>query len=150
MEKNAVDGLTELATYAKSKNINVIVENHGGLSSNGLLLAEVIEIVNMDNCGTLPDFGNFCITNNSNGGCSEMYDKYKGVRELIPYAKAISAKSYNFDASGKETEIDYTKMLQIVKDAGYKGFIGVEYEGNVLGEEAGILATKELILKITK
>lgn len=149
-KKNSVDGLTKLSTYAKTKNINVIVENHGGLSSNGAMLAEVMEMVNMDNCGTLPDFGNFCITNNSDGGCADMYDIYTGVTELMPRAKAVSAKSHDFDADGNETEIDYTKMLQIVKDAGYKGFIGVEYEGDILGEEAGIIATKELILKAAK
>lgn len=149
-KKNSVDGLTKLSTYAKTKNINVIVENHGGLSSNGAMLAEVMDMVNMDNCGTLPDFGNFCITNNSDGGCADMYDIYKGVTELMPRAKAVSAKSHDFDAAGNETEIDYTKMLQIVKDAGYKGFIGVEYEGDILGEEAGIIATKELILKAAK
>ena len=149
-KKNAVDGLTKLATYAKTKNINVIVENHGGLSSNGAMLARVMEIINMDNCGTLPDFGNFCITKNSDASCANMYNRYKGVTELMPHAKAVSAKSYNFDAAGNETEINYTKMLQIVKGSGYKGFIGVEYEGDILGEEAGILATKELILKVTK
>ncbi len=153
-KKNSVDGLTKLSIYAKTKNINVIVENHGGLSSNGAMLAEVIEMVNMDNCGTLPDFGNFCITRKDPkdyaAGCADMYDIYKGVTELMPRAKAVSAKSHDFDAAGNETEIDYAKMLQIVKDAGYKGFIGVEYEGNILGEEAGILATKELILKAAK
>jgi len=148
---NSVDGLTQLASYARDKNINIIVENHGGLSSNGALLAQVMQTVNMDNCGTLPDFGNFCIKrkdpNDYSAGCAEMYDIYQGVTELMPFAKAVSAKSHNFDAEGNETEIDYVKMLQIVKDAGYSGFIGVEYEGSVLSEEEGILATKELLLK---
>lgn len=151
---NAVDGLTQLATYAKDKNINIIVENHGGLSSNAALLAEVMSKVNMDNCGTLPDFGNFCIRRNDpsdySKGCAEMYDIYKGVEELMPFAKAVSAKSHNFDEAGNETEIDYGKMLQIVKDAGYTGFIGVEYEGNELGEEDGIIATRDLILREAK
>lgn len=153
-KKNSIDGLTKLATYAKTKNINVIVENHGGLSSNAAMLTEVMTAVNMDNCGTLPDFGNFCIKRkdpeNYAAGCAEMYDFYKGVSELMPQAKAVSAKSHDFDTTGNETEIDYFKMLQIVKEAGYKGFIGVEYEGNILGEEAGILATKELLLKAAK
>lgn len=148
---NSVDGLTQLATYAAEKNINILVENHGGLSSNAALLAEVMAKVNMDNCGTLPDFGNFCIRRNDpedySSGCAEMYDLYKGVSELMPYAKAVSAKSHNFDEAGNETEIDYTKMLQIVKDAGYTGYIGVEYEGNELGEIEGIMATKALMLK---
>ncbi len=148
---NSVDGLTQLATYAKDKGINILVENHGGLSSNAAMLARVMSEVNMDNCGTLPDFGNFCIRRNDpadySSGCAEMYDIYQGVKELMPFAKAVSAKSHNFDASGNETEIDYTKMLQIVKDAGYKGFIGVEYEGNEMGEKEGIMATKALMLK---
>ena len=151
---NAVDGLTQLATYAKDKNINIIVENHGGLSSNAALLAEVMSKVNMENCGTLPDFGNFCIRRNDPAdytkGCAEMYDIYKGVEELMPYAKAVSAKSHNFDEAGNGTEIDYGKMLQIVKNAGYSGFIGVEYEGNELGEEEGIIATRDLILREAK
>jgi sugar phosphate isomerase/epimerase len=147
-QKNAVDGLTKLALYAKDKNINVIVENHGGLSSNAAMLAKVMEMVGMDNCGTLPDFGNFCVKRKANdAGCEEMYDIYKGVSELMPFAKAVSAKSHNFDDAGNEREIDYVKMLQIVKDAGYSGFIGVEYEGSELSEEAGIIATRDLMLK---
>lgn len=143
---NSVDALTQLAAYAKEKNIEVIVENHGGLSSNAAMLADVMTKVNMDNCGTLPDFGNFCITRTETG-CAEEYDKYKGVKELMVHAKAVSAKSHNFDAEGNETDIDYPRILQIVKDAGYTGYIGVEYEGNELGEEAGIIATRDLILK---
>ncbi|WP_422082558.1 sugar phosphate isomerase/epimerase family protein [Ulvibacterium sp.] len=150
----SVDSLTQLATYAKDKNINVIVENHGGLSSNGAMVADVMETVNMDNCGTLPDFGNFCIRRNDpedyRKGCAEMYDIYQGVTELMQHAKAVSAKSHEFDANGNETQIDYTKMLQIVKDAGYTGYIGVEYEGSELTEEEGILATRELMLNAAK
>lgn len=150
---NSVDGLTRLATYAKDKNINVIVENHGGLSSNGQLLAKVMETVAMDNCGTLPDFGNFCLKVEVVDGkwnCLEKYDYYQGVTELMPHAKAVSAKTHEFDAMGQETEIDYVKMLKIVKEAGYEGFIGVEYEGQGLGEEEGIMATKKLLLESAK
>ena len=150
-KKNSVDALTKLATYAKTKNIEVIVENHGGLSSNAGMLADVMETVNMDNCGNLPDFGNFCIRRNDpedyGSGCAEMYDIYKGVKEMMPRAKAVSAKAHNFNSDGNETDIDYVKMLQIVKDAGYAGYIGVEYEGSELSEEAGIMATKDLMLK---
>ena len=146
---NAVDGLTKLATYAATKNINVLVENHGGLSSNGALHAEVMKAVNMDNCGSLPDFGNFCITR-SKDGCAEEYDNYKGIAELMPYAKAVSAKSHDFDAEGNETKLDYPRILKIVKDAGYTGFIGVEYEGSILSEEQGIIATRDLLIKAGK
>lgn len=147
---SAIDGLTKLSTYAKTKNINILVENHGGLSSNAALHAEVMKAVNLDNCGTLPDFGNFCIARNEDNSCKEDYDKYKGVQELMPYAKAVSAKSNDFDEQGNAIDIDYAKLLQIVKDAGYTGFIGVEYEGSVLDEEAGIKATKDLMLKVAK
>lgn len=146
---NSVDGLNQLGGYAKEKNINVIVENHGGLSSNGAMLADVMATVDMDNVGTLPDFGNFCIER-SDDGCADMYNIYKGVEELMPYAKSVSAKTHDFDAEGNETQIDYVKMLQIVKDHGYTSFIGVEYEGSELSEEAGIIATKELMLKAAK
>lgn len=152
--RNSVDGLKSLAHYAQGKNVNVLVENHGGLSSNAALLAQVMQEVNMENCGTLPDFGNFCIRRNDSedwqAGCAEEYDRYKGVRELMPYAKAVSAKSNNFDASGDEVAIDYVRMLQMVKDAGYTGYIGVEYEGKALSEEEGIVATRELLLKAAK
>jgi len=150
----AVDGLSKLAAYAINKKINVIVENHGYLSSNAALLVEVIKAVNATNCGVLPDFGNFCLKRE--GGkrweakCIEEYDRYKGVAEMMPVAKAVSAKSYDFDENGDETTIDYKKMLQIVKDAGYTGFIGVEYEGSRLSEEEGTVATKNLLLKIAE
>ena len=151
---NSIDGLSKLSTYAKDKNINIIVENHGGLSSNAAMLAEVMTAVNMDNCGTLPDFGNFCIKRKDpkdyTAGCAESYDIYKGVEELMPHAKAVSAKAHNFDEAGNEREIDYVKMLQIVKDAGYRGHIGVEYEGSEMSEEEGIIATKELLLNAAK
>lgn len=146
---SSVDGLKQLGAFGKENNINIIVENHGGLSSNAELLAKVMSEVNMDNVGTLPDFGNFCIKRTKTG-CDDMYDIYKGVKELMPYAKAVSAKSYVFDANGNERNIDYAKMLQIVKDAGYKGFIGVEYEGSELGEEEGIIATRDLLVNASK
>lgn len=147
---SAVDGLTKLSTYAKTKNINVLVENHGGLSSNGALHAAVMKEVNLDNCGSLPDFGNFCITRNEDWSCKEEYDKYKGIAELMPYAKAVSAKSNDFDADGNAIDIDYARILKMVKEAGYTGYIGVEYEGSILNEEAGIKATKDLMLKVAK
>lgn len=150
-KSNSVDGLTKLATYAKDKNINILVENHGGLSSNGELLADVMKTVAMDNCGTLPDFGNFCIERKPDSrDCLNEYDKYKGVRELMPYAKAVSAKSNNFNAEGYDTGIDYVKMLGIVKEAGYTGYIGVEFEGTEISEEAGIIATRDLLLKASQ
>ena len=146
----SVEGLTGLCEFAKTMGINIIVENHGGLSSNGSLLAQVMKKTNLDNCGTLPDFGNFCIAHSwgNDPTCEEWYDMYKGVAELIPYAKSVSAKSYDFDDNGNETKIDYAKMMKIVKQNNYDGYIGVEYEGSRLGEKKGILATKNLIQRL--
>ena len=149
----SIETLNALGEYAKGSNINIIVENHGWLSSDSALLMEVINEVGRDNVGTLPDFGNFCVKRPDNsrwGGCLEEYDRYKGVKEMMPKAKAVSAKSGNFDGNGNEINTDYRKMLQIVKDAEYTGYIGVEYEGNDLSEEEGILATKELLIKSAK
>ena len=147
-----VDGLRKLSVYAATKNINVLCENHGWLSSNPVELMKAINEVNMENCGTLPDFGNWCVkradVNEKWGDCAEVYpDKYEGIKMMMPAAMAVSAKSYDFDEAGNETTIDYIKMLQIVKDAEYTGFIGVEYEGDRLNERDGIKATRDLLLK---
>jgi sugar phosphate isomerase/epimerase len=152
---SVVDGLQKLSTYAATKNINVLCENHGWLSSDAEKLMQAIKDVNMANCGTLPDFGNWCTKRKDKtakwGECEEVYpDKYKGTALMMAAAKAVSAKSYDFDENGNETTIDYTKMLQIVKDAGYTGFVGVEYEGSRLDETSGIKATRDLLLKAAK
>jgi sugar phosphate isomerase/epimerase len=138
----AADGLRKLTEFGAQHKIAVIVENHGGLSSNGQWLAAVIKRVNHPMCGTLPDFGNFDL-----GGGKE-YDRYKGVTELMPFAKAVSAKSHDFDASGNETHTDYRRMLKIVADHGYKSFLGVEYEGERMSEPDGIRATVKLIQRV--
>lgn len=139
-QKRAADGLRKLTELAEPFGINVIVENHGGLSSNGAWLAGVMKLVGHKNCGTLPDFGNFRVSRD------EEYDRYKGVDELMPYAKGVSAKTHDFDDKGNETHTDYRKMLDIVvKKHGYHGHLGIEYEGNKLSEPDGIRATKKLL-----
>ena len=138
----AADGLRRLTEYGDTLGINTIVENHGGLSSNGQWLAAVMEKVDHPRVGTLPDFGNFRIQG------EEWYDRYKGVEELMPYAKAVSAKSHDFDSQGNEINTDYYKMMNIVLDAGYSGYVGIEYEGSKLDEMAGIQATKDLLEKV--
>lgn len=149
MAENAKDSLSRLSEYAAKENINVLVENHGGMSSNADWMMNVMREVNMSNCAMLPDFGNFCLAreNGERWGakCIKEYDMYKGVEMFMPLAKAVSAKSYNFDENGNDTKIDYKRMLKIVKDAGYTGFIGVEYEGDEKPEEEGILLTKALL-----
>jgi len=148
--KASVDSLSQLSDYAKGSNINILVENHGGFSSNGEWMSKVFSKVNSENCGTLPDFGNFCITKDKDRNCLEAYDRYKGMKELLPYAKAVSAKSYDFDANGNETTIDFLKVMKMVKDVNYTGFIGIEYEGKRLPEDEGIKATRDLLLKVGK
>lgn len=148
---NSVNGLTQLSDFASKSNINIIVENHGSHSSNGKALAQVIKNVNMENCGTLPDFGNFCIKRKNNslydGPCELEYDKYQGMRDLMPFAKAVSAKSYDFNNKGEETTIDFKRIMNIIKEFKYEGFLGIEYEGNILSEIEGIELTKKLIQK---
>jgi L-ribulose-5-phosphate 3-epimerase len=143
-QKRAADGLAKLGEYCATLGLNAIVENHGGLSSNGDWLAGVMKLVNKPNVGTLPDFGNFWIDRSKN----EQYDRYQGMIDLMPFAKGVSAKSHDFDAAGNEKNTDYRRVLQIVKDAGYRGYIGIEYEGSGLGEYEGIRATKVLLEKV--
>ena len=135
----AADGLRALSEFSHQYGLNVIVENHGGLSSNGAWLAKVIQKVDLENCGTLPDFGNF------NLGGGKTYDRYQGVTELMPFAKAVSAKSHQFDDEGNEVHTDYLKMMKIVLDAGYDGYVGIEWEGGGMSEFDGVRKTKELL-----
>src|SRR5690606_10782503 len=134
VKDQVVKSLSALADYGKKAKINVIVENHGGISSHGDWLSDVLKTVGKKNCGSLPDFGNFY-----------EYDRYQGVTELMPYAKGVSAKSHDFDAQGNESGIDYAKMMDIVKKSGYKGYVGIEYEGSKLSEDEGIKLTKALL-----
>jgi sugar phosphate isomerase/epimerase len=138
----AADGLRRLCEQGDRHGLNVIVENHGGLSSNGAWLTGVMQLVDHPRCGTLPDFGNFDIRRELS------YDIYEGVAELMPYAKAVSAKSHDFDEQGNETEKDYERLMRIVLDAGYRGYVGVEYEGQNLPEPEGIIATRELLERV--
>lgn len=153
-KEESAEALIKLADYGNPLNVQVIVENHGGFSSNGTLISEVMKMTGNPHCGILPDFGNFCIKRDTGdvweGNCIEEYDRYLGVSQMMPYAKGVSAKTFDFDAAGNETLIDYKKMLKIVKDSGFHGFIGTEYEGDRLPEEEGILATKQLLIKTAK
>ena len=145
------ESLTQLCLISKKDKINIIVENHGGLSSNASYLANVMKNVNLDNCGTLPDFGNFCIEKidpeNYFSQCINEYDKYQGMTELMLYAKAVSAKSYDFDTKGEESTIDFKRIIDITKEFNYDGYYGIEYEGLNLGENDGIIKTKKLLEK---
>lgn len=136
-QKLAADGLRKLTELAAPMNLNVVVENHGGLSSDGKWLSGVMKMVNHPRCGTLPDFGNFY-----------EYDRYQGVADLMPFAKAVSAKSHDFDEQGNESQKDYRRLMKTVLDAGYRSWVGIEYEGSKLPEREGIAKTKVLLERI--
>ena len=148
----AADGLHQLTLFAEQHQLNVIVENHGGLSSNGKWLAAVMRRVDHPHCGTLPDFGNFLVNREK----KEWYDVYQGVEELMPFAQAVSAKSYDFDDARplvtvdkrEQREIDFLKMMKIVIAAGYHGYVGIEYEGSELDEYEGTRRTKAMLEKV--
>jgi len=150
VQKAGAEGLNKLSEYAQKAGIHVIVENHGGVTSNGEWLAGLMKLANNPNIGTLPDLGNFCIKHGENWStCLEEYDRYKGVTEIVPFAKGISAKTYDFDAQGNCLETDYTRMMKIIKDSGFTGYVGIEYEGTKLGEEEGVRKTKALLEKVS-
>jgi sugar phosphate isomerase/epimerase len=152
VQKSAAESLSKLGEYAAKTGINVIVENHGGYTSNGEWLATTMKMVGRKNVGTLPDFGNFCIKREGGAQwgtkCIEEYDRYKGVGEMMPFAKGVSAKTHDFDDQGNCIETDYLKMLKVVKAAGFKGYMGIEYEGDKLSEDEGIKKTKALLERV--
>jgi sugar phosphate isomerase/epimerase len=166
--KTAADGYHKLLEYAAKSSMNVIVENHFGNSTDIDWLVGILKQVNMPNAGLLPDFGNFCRqrskpeTNDIKGimgtKCIQEYDRYEGVKKMMPYAKGISAKTHKFDANGNETETDFRRMFKIIKDAGFKGYVGIEYEGGIMSmynptggylpSTEGIKATKTLLERV--
>lgn len=146
----SVDSIGRLCDFAKPLDINIVIENHGHESSNGAWMADVIKQVNRTNAGTLPDFGNFCLSDDwgsTQGNCKDYYDRYQGVKELMPYAKGVSAKTYDFDSKGEQPKMDYKRLIDIVKSSGFKGYIGIEFEGNTQPEDQGIRKTKQLLEK---
>jgi len=167
VSKASVDSLNRLIEYGRKQNIDVIVENHVGISCNAAWLAGVMKQVNSPHCGTLADFGNFCVNRTKPEAqtidaymktkCLEEYDRYKGIAELMPYAKGIHAKTHVFDANGNDTETDFVRMFKIIKDSGFTGWCSVEYEGGVmrmykkddkyLDDDQGVIATKKLVEK---
>jgi sugar phosphate isomerase/epimerase len=163
----AVDSLGRLIDYGRKQNVDVIVENHVGISCNAAWLAGVMKQVNNPHCGTLADFGNFCVNRTKpetmdiagymKTKCLEEYDRYKGITELMPFAKGVHAKTHLFNPDGTDTETDFTRMFKIIKDSGFSGWVSIEYEGGLfkmyskdskyLDDYAGTTATKNLITK---
>lgn len=138
----AADSLRRLGRLGDDYDVDVLVENHGGPSSDGAWLAATLARANHPRVGALPDFGNFHVGN------GEWYDRYRGVQELMPFARAVSAKSNEFDAGGDEVRTDFRRMMKIVLDAGYAGHVGIEYEGDALPEVEGIRATQRLLERV--
>ncbi len=149
-----IESLGQLAEYSAGEGIHVLLENHGLHTSDAGFVVDIIKAVNSPYLGTLPDFGNWCLStqwgSTQDGQCKEVYDPLKGVAEFLPFAKGVSAKSYAFDESGNETLINYPALLKLVRDSGYNGHIGIEYEGMGLSEPEGIRATKDLLLSLWK
>lgn len=150
----AVRSLSELTAFGTDHGVEVIVENHGGYSSDGRWIAAVMKRVNNPHCGLLPDWGNFCLREGKGPDgketCLQEYDRYKGTEEMMPFAKGVSAKSYAFDAEGNETTIDFGRMLDITRRAGFKGYMGIEFEGGgpTITEEEGVRKTLALLKKL--
>ncbi len=151
LQEALIDGLGTLAEAGSEADIHILVENHGLHTSDAGFMTRIIEAVNNPYLGTLPDFGNWCLNKEwggtKDGSCTDSYDPVKGLQQMLPYAKGVSAKSYDFDANGAETRLPYKALLQSVKDSGFTGYIGIEYEGDRLSEAEGIRATKALIEK---
>ncbi len=147
----AIKSLSELGAYARTRDVNVVVENHGGYSSDPAWLTSVMSSIQMSNVGILPDFGNFCRKHDPRGWEYECLDEvpldsiYAAVGMWMPFAHAVSAKSKGFDANGNEVKIDYERMMDTVLAHGYTGFVGVEFEGDDITEKEGIMATKALL-----
>jgi L-ribulose-5-phosphate 3-epimerase UlaE len=153
LEASLTDGLGRLTEYAAEENIHILIENHGLHTSNASFITGIIKMINNPFLGTLPDFGNWCLTaewgsTETSKNCSTSYQPEEGLTELLPYAKGVSAKSYAFDSNGNETVIEYPKLLNIVKRSDFEGHIGIEFEGENMEEPEGIKATKSLIEKV--
>jgi sugar phosphate isomerase/epimerase len=149
MAKYAVEGIGKLTENAAKLGLNVLIENHGGNSSNAAWLVGVIQQINLPNVGTLPDWINFCVVQNKQlpSGCEQEYDRYQGMIELLPYAKGVSAHSVSFDAEGNETKLDFKKLMQVVKESGFRGILGIEFSSKDISEYEGIRLTKRLLEK---
>jgi len=152
VQSAAADGVSRVAEYAEKAGINVLLENHGGYTSDAQWIVALMKRINKQNVGTLPDFGNFCVKREGGhvwqGKCIEEYDRYKGVEEMMPYAKAVSAKAQNFDEQGNCAETDFFKMFKIIKDSGFNGYAGIESSNEDTSEDEGVRKTKTLLEKI--
>lgn len=152
--EQCVAGIGRLADYANEQGVTILVENHGGISNNGAWLVELLEKLSDRQVKALADFDNWC-TARANGQiwgaeCTERYDRYQGMTEIMPYAHSLSVKTFEFDEEGNETVMDYPRLFEIIQASGYEGYLGVEYEGHDLPSREGIAKTKALAEKVWK
>jgi len=134
----AAESFRKLAEYGASRKVNVVVENHGGVSSDPVAMARVIKAVKLPNLGVLPDFGNF----------AKEVDRYDAIAKFMPYAKAVTFKCVDFK-DGKETTMDMDRLMKSVLDSGYRSWVGIEYGGDRLTEYEGIQAAKNYLERFT-
>ena len=162
---NSSESISKLINHSSSQGVSIVVENHGGITGDADWLVSLMTKINNNYVGTLPDFGsyNFCVKRGElnfeglTGECENQYDKYKGVKKLLPFAKGISAKSHEFNSMGEETSTDFSRMMDIISSSTYEGYITIEYEGammkmfggkgDYLDPHDGVQATKSLIKK---
>lgn len=149
IKEACMDGIGRLADMAAQEGMDVIIENHGGISNDGAWLTDLIVNLDRKNVGSLPDFDNWCIERENGqlwgAPCIKTYDRYIGLQELMPYARALSVKSFAFDENGKETTMDYAKFFEIIKASGYNGYLGIEFEGHDMSSKEGIQKTVSLV-----
>lgn len=148
IKAQSIQAIAEVADYANSKGVQIIIENHGAISNNGAWLADLVSQLADKKVASLADFHNWCIERENGelwgAPCIQEYDYYQGFTELMPTAKAVSVKAFEFDAQGNETTMDFVKFFKIMKAASYNGYLGIEYEGSDLASRDGIFKTKAL------
>lgn len=145
----AAEGLVALTSYSGPRGITVLVENHGWYSAYPPWLVGIMETVNSPFCKLSVDLGNFCTRWDSGQCVEQQYDPYEGVALMMPHARHVSAKMLGFDERGNDVRTDYVRMLRIIRDAGYQGYIGIEYAGDQLSPDHGIRASLALLRRAT-
>jgi L-ribulose-5-phosphate 3-epimerase len=119
--KRAAEAFNDLLEYARPANIDILIENHGGASSDPDTLVAVMKAVNNPHFGTLPDYGNVNLGD----------DRYEVMRKILPYAKGVSVKAA-WTADGNNVFGDLEKLIKITQESGFHGFWGIESSYNLL------------------
>jgi sugar phosphate isomerase/epimerase len=110
----AAETMGMMLDYAKGSGVDLIVENHGGASSDPDVLVALVKKVNHPNFGLLCDLGNW----------NKGDDRYANVKKILPYARGLSVKG-TWGAS-VDPAFDAEKLVKIALDGGYSGWWGLE------------------------